>query len=66
MSAAARRSRKRGGAPMTQPDLLVAEGITKRFGGVQALSEVSFTIREGRSTGSSGRTAPARRRYSTC
>ena len=36
-----------GGAPMTQPDLLVAEGITKRFGGVQALSEVTFTIREG-------------------
>ena len=26
-------------------DLLVANGITKRFGGVQALSDVSFTIR---------------------
>jgi branched-chain amino acid transport system ATP-binding protein len=28
-------------------DLLVADGITKRFGGVQALSDVSFTIRQG-------------------
>ena len=27
--------------------LLAADGITKRFGGVQALSEVSFTIRRG-------------------
>src|SRR5436190_5525879 len=27
--------------------LLSAEGITKRFGGVQALSDVSFTIRPG-------------------
>ena len=29
------------------PALLVATGITKRFGGVQALSEVSFDIRQG-------------------
>ena len=29
------------------PALLVANRITKRFGGIQALSEVSFTIREG-------------------
>jgi len=28
-------------------DLLVADRVTKRFGGVQALSEVSFTIRQG-------------------
>jgi branched-chain amino acid transport system ATP-binding protein len=28
-------------------DLLVAEGISKRFGGVVALHDVSFTIREG-------------------
>ncbi|HEX6138802.1 MAG TPA: ABC transporter ATP-binding protein [Casimicrobiaceae bacterium] len=28
-------------------DLLVAAGITKRFGGVQALADVSFTIRRG-------------------
>ena len=28
-------------------DLLVADGITKRFGGVQALSDVGFTIRQG-------------------
>ena len=28
-------------------DLLVADRVAKRFGGVQALSEVSFTIREG-------------------
>jgi branched-chain amino acid transport system ATP-binding protein len=36
-------------APATLPGeaLLTAEGITKRFGGVQALSEVSFTIRRG-------------------
>lgn len=26
-------------------DLLCANGISKRFGGVQALSEVAFTIR---------------------
>ena len=32
---------------MSNPDLLVAEGIAKRFGGVQALSDVSFTIRQG-------------------
>ena len=32
---------------MSNPDLLVAEGIAKRFGGVQALSDVSFTIRHG-------------------
>ncbi len=31
---------------MTASELLVADGITKRFGGVQALSEVSFTIRQ--------------------
>jgi branched-chain amino acid transport system ATP-binding protein len=30
-----------------QPALLAADGITKRFGGVQALSEVAFTIRQG-------------------
>ena len=28
-------------------DLLVAKGITKRFGGVQALADVSFSIRSG-------------------
>jgi branched-chain amino acid transport system ATP-binding protein len=31
---------------MTAPDLLVAQGITKRFGGVQALSGVDFSIRQ--------------------
>jgi branched-chain amino acid transport system ATP-binding protein len=31
----------------TAPALLVANGITKRFGGVQALSDVSFSIRQG-------------------
>jgi len=32
---------------MSGGDLLVASGVTKRFGGVQALSDVSFTIRHG-------------------
>jgi len=32
---------------MDESTLLVADGITKRFGGVQALSEVAFTIRKG-------------------
>ncbi|HEY7786906.1 MAG TPA: ABC transporter ATP-binding protein [Casimicrobiaceae bacterium] len=32
---------------MSAGELLVAEGVTKRFGGVQALSDVSFTIRQG-------------------
>jgi branched-chain amino acid transport system ATP-binding protein len=32
---------------MTDSGLLSATGITKRFGGVQALSDVSFTIRHG-------------------
>ena len=32
---------------MTQSALLVATEISKRFGGVRALSDVSFTIREG-------------------
>jgi branched-chain amino acid transport system ATP-binding protein len=32
---------------VSEPALLVAEGVTKRFGGVQALSSVSFTIVKG-------------------
>ncbi len=32
---------------MSAPDLLAATGITKRFGGVQALSGVDFSIRQG-------------------
>jgi branched-chain amino acid transport system ATP-binding protein len=32
---------------MSNIDLLAAEGITKRFGGVQALSDVGFAIRSG-------------------
>jgi len=32
---------------MDESTLLVADGITKRFGGVQALSEIAFTIRKG-------------------
>jgi branched-chain amino acid transport system ATP-binding protein len=33
--------------PGAGKDLLVADRVAKRFGGVQALSDVSFTIREG-------------------
>ena len=36
-----------GEATRNGEDVLVAEGITKRFGGVQALSDVSFRIRQG-------------------
>ena len=32
---------------MSDAGLLCAEGITKRFGGVQALSDVGFAIRSG-------------------
>jgi branched-chain amino acid transport system ATP-binding protein len=32
---------------MSTPDLLVGKGIAKRFGGVQALSGVDFSIRQG-------------------
>jgi branched-chain amino acid transport system ATP-binding protein len=32
---------------MSEPPLLAATGVTKRFGGVQALSDVSFAIRRG-------------------
>jgi branched-chain amino acid transport system ATP-binding protein len=35
------------GAPSEARELLVADGVTKRFGGVQALSQVSFDIRRG-------------------
>ena len=34
-------------APAASDELLVADGISKRFGGVQALSDVSFSIRRG-------------------
>jgi len=33
--------------PASAPDLLVGHGIAKRFGGVQALSGVDFSIRQG-------------------
>jgi branched-chain amino acid transport system ATP-binding protein len=36
-----------GDATRHGEDVLVADGITKRFGGVQALSDVSFRIRQG-------------------
>ena len=45
--------------------VLTVEGVAVRFGGVAALSDANLTVREGRSPGSSARTAPARRPCST-
>jgi branched-chain amino acid transport system ATP-binding protein len=48
MSAAATAASPAGARPAaTAPDLLRAEGIGKRFGGLSALSDVSFAIPEG-------------------
>ena len=47
--------------------LLEATNVTKRFGGLTAVNDVTFSIpRAARSSRSSGPTAPARRRSSTC
>jgi branched-chain amino acid transport system ATP-binding protein len=46
MSAAAPLPHVQGSLADAGAPLLVGDGITKRFGGVQALSDVSFTIRE--------------------
>ena len=42
--------------------LLAVEDVSLSFGGVRAISDVSFDIRKGESARSSGRTAPARPR----
>ena len=44
------------------PALLELSGISKSFGGVQALRAVDFSLKVGESTASSARTAPARAR----
>ena len=47
----------------TAPPLLVMRGVTKHFGGVQALRGVDFDLKRGEiRTRSSARTAPASRR----
>ena len=46
---------------MAQPHVELVD-VGKRFGGVQALAEVSWRSNAARSTGSSARTAPASRR----
>ena len=75
-----RRVEARGGARMstrrdhaerdagrrTATAILETEGLTKHFGGLTAVDGVSFACRSARSSRSSGRTAPARRRSSTC
>ena len=56
-------------APARRADagtILEVEGISKRFGGLVALSEVHFAIAAARSTASSAPTARARPRSSTC
>lgn len=45
--------------------MLELRNLVMRFGGVTALREVDLTIKEGRSSRSSVRTAPARPRCST-
>jgi len=48
---------------VSQPPLLVLEGVTKRFGGLTAVADVSFTVPVGESW-HHRRTAPARPRCS--
>jgi len=43
-----------------------AESLTKRFGGVVAVDDLSFELQQGTITGFLGRTAPARRRRFAC
>jgi branched-chain amino acid transport system permease protein len=45
--------------------ILEVRGLTKRYGGVVAVDDVSFTVPAGRIMGLIGPTAPARRRAST-
>ena len=45
--------------------MLSCRDVRVRFGGVTALDGVTFEVKKGRSSGSSARTAPARRRSST-
>ncbi len=46
--------------------LLEVEGLTKRFSGVTAVKDVSFTLEAGKSPACSAPTARARPRCSTC
>jgi branched-chain amino acid transport system permease protein len=46
--------------------ILNVGGVSKRFGGLQALSDVGIKIEKGQVYGLIGRTAPARRPSSTC
>jgi len=46
--------------------LLQADRVTKRFGGLQALSEVSFSIRGGEIFGLIGPNGAGKTRSSTC
>lgn len=45
--------------------LLVLRNVTKRFGGLTAVDDLSFAVRRARSSGSSDRTARASRPRST-
>ena len=49
---------------MSEQVLLNIAGVNKRFGGLQALTDVGIRILQGQIVGLIGRTAPARRHSS--